>query len=137
MGHAACDGQLTTTTILNQTLHSPGDVQKAAGAPGMGLLVWAIAGIIVCLGSLCYAELGTMIPDTGGEGAYMRAAYVALCGGLSLPPQPQPQPQQAALTQLLLPSRRFGDGTAFVFTWASFWVLKSGSQAIITIVFAR
>lgn len=88
MGHAACDDQLTTTTttISNQTLHSPGDVQKAAGAPGMGLLVWAIAGIIVCLGSLCYAELGTMIPDTGGEGAYMRAAYVALCDVLSLPP---------------------------------------------------
>lgn len=43
------------------------------------LSVWAIAGILSLLGALAYAELGAMMPDTGGQYVYLREAYGPLC----------------------------------------------------------
>ena len=42
---------------------------------GLALIVWVIAGLISLLSGLCYAELGTMMPKSGGAYIYLREAY--------------------------------------------------------------
>ena len=55
------------TMIGSGIFASPGSVLLHAGSVGTSLLAWFFAGLIALLGSLCYAELGTMIPSSGGE----------------------------------------------------------------------
>jgi APA family basic amino acid/polyamine antiporter len=43
------------------------------------LAVWVVAGILSFFGALAYAELGAMIPATGGQYVYLREAYGPLC----------------------------------------------------------
>jgi APA family basic amino acid/polyamine antiporter len=45
------------------------------GTPGMVLLVWFVAGLLSLAGALTYAELGTMMPRSGGEYNFLGAAY--------------------------------------------------------------
>ena len=42
---------------------------------GASLLVWTGCGILALLGSLCYAELGSVISESGGEYAYFLRIY--------------------------------------------------------------
>ena len=51
-----------------------------AGSAGMLLSVWAGCGVLVTLGALCYAELGTSIPKSGSEHTYLSAAFGGLGG---------------------------------------------------------
>jgi amino acid transporter len=46
---------------------SPGVVVHATGSAELSLVAWVVAGVLAVLGSLCYAELGTMMPQAGGE----------------------------------------------------------------------
>ncbi len=39
--------------------------------PLMGLLVWAVGGVLALIGALCYAELATTYPRSGGDYAYL------------------------------------------------------------------
>lgn len=50
---------------------SPQYVLSAIGSPGASFVVWACCGLIAMTGGLCYAELGTVIPESGGEFIYM------------------------------------------------------------------
>jgi APA family basic amino acid/polyamine antiporter len=45
------------------------------GSPEMVLLVWIVAGVLTLAGALVYAELGTMMPRSGGEYHFLGAAY--------------------------------------------------------------
>src|SRR5689334_13337686 len=47
------------------------------------LSVWIISGILSLLGALAYAELGAMMPATGGLYVYLREAYGPLWGFVS------------------------------------------------------
>lgn len=50
-------------------------VAERTGSVGMILCVWSSCGIIATLGALCYAELGTAIPRSGSEYAYLKYAF--------------------------------------------------------------
>lgn len=39
------------------------------------LLLWVAGGILMIIGALCYAELGSKYPDSGGEYHYLHRAY--------------------------------------------------------------
>src|SRR5262252_3115147 len=41
--------------------------------------VWVVAGLLSFFGALAYAELGAMLPATGGQYIYLREAYGPAC----------------------------------------------------------
>jgi APA family basic amino acid/polyamine antiporter len=45
------------------------------GSPEMVLLVWFLAGLLTLCGALVYAELGAMMPRSGGEFHFIGAAF--------------------------------------------------------------
>ncbi|MBV8819803.1 MAG: amino acid permease [Acidobacteriaceae bacterium] len=47
------------------------------------IAVWIVAGVLSFFGALAYAELGAMMPDTGGQYVFLREAYGPLCAFLS------------------------------------------------------
>ena len=63
------------TMIGSGIFSSVGDVFINSGSPGMALLSWFSAGVLVMLISLCYIELGTMIPKSGSEFPYILEAF--------------------------------------------------------------
>jgi basic amino acid/polyamine antiporter, APA family len=54
---------------------TPSLVAANVGSGGAFLAVWLIGGLIMLLGALCYAELGSAHPDAGGEYHFLSRAY--------------------------------------------------------------
>lgn len=47
------------------------------------LAAWVVSGVLSFFGALAYAELGAMMPATGGQYVYLREAYGPLCAFVS------------------------------------------------------
>ncbi|XP_037602386.1 b(0,+)-type amino acid transporter 1-like [Sebastes umbrosus] len=62
---------ITGTMIGSGIFISPQFVLSAIGSPGASLVIWTCCGLIFLLAGLCYAELGTVIPESGGEFIYI------------------------------------------------------------------
>ncbi len=60
----------------------PGEIARSLGTPARMLAVWVFTGILSYFGALAYAELGAMMPDTGGQYVFLREAYGPMCGFL-------------------------------------------------------
>lgn len=54
---------------------SPQGVAKGTGSVGLCLLSWVLCGLISLVGGLCYCELGMLLKESGGELAYLDAAF--------------------------------------------------------------
>jgi APA family basic amino acid/polyamine antiporter len=61
---------------------NPASVARILGDPGQVLLAWALGGALALLGGLAYAELGSRLPEVGGQYVYLRAAYPPVVGFL-------------------------------------------------------
>ena len=54
---------------------SPKGVLLFTGSVGMSIVVWIAAGLLSLTGAMCYAELGTSIPGSGGTYLYLNRAF--------------------------------------------------------------
>jgi basic amino acid/polyamine antiporter, APA family len=61
----------------------PNLIARDLPSPRAVLSVWIISGILSFFGALAYAELGTLMPATGGLYVYLREAYGPLCAFVS------------------------------------------------------
>ena len=50
-------------------------VLTATGAPGLGIIAWALAGVLTIAAGLTSAELAAAIPETGGMVVYLKKIY--------------------------------------------------------------
>jgi APA family basic amino acid/polyamine antiporter len=56
-------------------LRTPGLVAAQLSSPSTILAVWIIGGVYTLVGSVCFTELGTMLPRAGGYYVYARRAF--------------------------------------------------------------
>lgn len=61
-------------TIGAGILRTPGDVAAQLPRPGLFIGVWVLGGLYALLGAISLAELGTMLPRSGGQYVYARRA---------------------------------------------------------------
>jgi APA family basic amino acid/polyamine antiporter len=56
-------------------LRTPGLVAAQLSSPSAILAVWVLGGLYTLLGSVCFTELGTALPQAGGYYVYARRAF--------------------------------------------------------------
>lgn len=91
---------------------SPQSALEYSGSIGACLMVWVVCGVISLLGALCFAELGTIVPRSGAEYAYLIEAFSK--------------------------SNKFwGPLPSFVCAWVYVMVLRPAEIAVIVLTFAE
>jgi basic amino acid/polyamine antiporter, APA family len=53
----------------------PYQMMRATGSGSLVYLAWIVGGLLTLFGTLTYAELSVMMPQTGGEYVFLRKAY--------------------------------------------------------------
>ncbi|XP_014679446.1 PREDICTED: b(0,+)-type amino acid transporter 1-like isoform X2 [Priapulus caudatus] len=107
-------GLIVGTMIGSGIFISPISVLKRTGSVGLSLVVWTGCGVLAMLGSLCYCELGTMIPLSGCEYAYLMEAFGRSKRHTFLSPIP-----------------------AYLYSWTAVFIMKPSSLAIICLAFGE
>ncbi len=52
------------------------------GSAWAGIVVWCVGGVVALIGALCYGELATTYPGSGGDYVYLTQAYGPIAGFL-------------------------------------------------------
>ena len=74
-------GLKDATALVVGTIIGTGIFLKAAVMAQMAqnitavILAWAVAAVLSALGALCYAELGSRMPESGGEYVFLRKGW--------------------------------------------------------------
>ena len=63
------------TVIGSGIFVSPTGILATSKSIGLSLIVWLGCGVLAMLASLCYTELGTAVPKSGAEYAYLKKAF--------------------------------------------------------------
>lgn len=71
------------TVIGSAIFLVPASIARSLPSAGLILLLWILSGALSFFGALAFAELGAMMPATGGAYIYLREAYGPLLGFLS------------------------------------------------------
>jgi basic amino acid/polyamine antiporter, APA family len=66
---------LVGTVIGSGIFVVPSLIAQRIPEPGLVIAIWIFSGLLVLCGALTLAELGTMLPESGGLYVYMREAY--------------------------------------------------------------
>lgn len=61
---------------------TPGEVAGYLNSSPLILIAWVLGGLVTMIGVLCYAELSSCLPHTGGTYVYLREAYGRFVGFL-------------------------------------------------------
>ncbi|XP_055686469.1 b(0,+)-type amino acid transporter 1-like [Lutzomyia longipalpis] len=91
---------------------SPTAALKYSGSVGMCLVVWSVCGVISLVGALCFAELGTVVPRSGAEYAYLLESFGRL-------------------------HKFWGPLPAFICSWIYVLVLRPAEVAVIMLTFSE
>jgi APA family basic amino acid/polyamine antiporter len=67
-------------TIGSGILRAPGDVAARLPNGWLFIGVWLLGGAYALLGALCLAELGTLLPHSGGQYVFARSAFGEYAG---------------------------------------------------------
>jgi len=86
---------------------SPKGVLELTGSAGFSLISWMLAGLVATIGALCYAEVGTLVNESGGEYPILYKGY------------------------------KGGKWPAFMFAWTCSTILKPSSFAILSLTCAK
>uniref|UniRef100_A0AC34QN67 Amino acid transporter n=1 Tax=Panagrolaimus sp. JU765 TaxID=591449 RepID=A0AC34QN67_9BILA len=84
LGFFSSVGMIVGSIIGSGIFISPKDVVEETGSVGLSLLVWALAGIFVTLGSFVYIELGLLMSLSGGDYSYINEAFGSFAGFMRL-----------------------------------------------------
>lgn len=82
-------GLLSATTLVIANMigtgvfTTPGFIITELGSPQSMIMCWLVGGLFALTGALCYGELGAMLPQAGGEYAYLRRSFGKLPAFLS------------------------------------------------------
>jgi APA family basic amino acid/polyamine antiporter len=80
--------QDATTIVIGIVIGSgifllPNLIARNLPSPAAILSAWIVSGVLSFFGALAYAELGAMMPATGGQYVYLREAYGPMCAFVS------------------------------------------------------
>ncbi|ELU07853.1 hypothetical protein CAPTEDRAFT_23875, partial [Capitella teleta] len=63
---------------------TPTGILQGVGSVGLALIVWVVSGLFHLIFALCYAELGTALPHSGGDYIYTQRMLGPLAGFTNL-----------------------------------------------------
>lgn len=75
LGLWACISIVVGTVIGSSIFMKPATMAAQLGNPLLLLLVWIVAGVVSMFGGMINAEIGSTIPETGGQYVYFRKMY--------------------------------------------------------------
>ena len=75
VGLSTATALVITTIIGSGIFMRPAEMAALLGSPGLIFAVWIIAGLFTMLSVMVLAEIAAMIPETGGNYAFMRHMY--------------------------------------------------------------
>ncbi|XP_066253024.1 b(0,+)-type amino acid transporter 1-like isoform X1 [Euwallacea similis] len=91
---------------------SPASVLKYSGSVGMCLTIWILCGLVSLLGALAFAELGIMVPRSGGQYAFFMDSFGPL-------------------------HQFWGPLPAFLYSWTMIILIRPAEVAVIVMTFSE
>lgn len=74
-GLLTCVAIVVGAVIGSSIFMKPATMAAQVGSPEILLLVWVVAGIVSLFGGMINAEIGTILPNTGGQFVYFKHMY--------------------------------------------------------------